>query len=78
MQILKRYYGGYPLRITFSLLKDWKQAICAYNNSSKNRNIKNWFIKKYIEIYDRFKIKLIFKRIYINKYNSLFFKKKLA
>jgi len=26
-----RFYGGYPLNVNFSLIKDWKQAICAYN-----------------------------------------------
>lgn len=26
-----RFYGGHPLRVNFSLIKDWKQAICAYN-----------------------------------------------
>jgi hypothetical protein len=26
-----RFYGGHPLRVRFSLIKDWKQAICAYN-----------------------------------------------
>jgi len=27
----ERFYGGHPLRVRFSLIKDWKQAICAYN-----------------------------------------------
>lgn len=26
-----RYYAGYPLNISFSLIKDWKQAVCAYD-----------------------------------------------
>jgi len=28
-----RFYAGYPLHIQFSLIKDWKQAICAYNGN---------------------------------------------
>ena len=28
-----RFYAGYPLRVQFSLIKDWKQAICAYNGN---------------------------------------------
>jgi len=28
---IHRFYGGHPLRVNFSLIKDWKQAICAYN-----------------------------------------------
>jgi len=31
-----RFYGGYPLRVNFSLIKDWKQAICAYNGPHMN------------------------------------------
>jgi len=26
-----RYYAGYQLNISFSLIKDWKQAVCAYD-----------------------------------------------
>jgi len=26
-----RFYAGHPLKVSFSLIKDWKQAICAYN-----------------------------------------------
>eukprot|EP01017_Pseudomicrothorax_dubius_P029553 TRINITY_DN3599_c0_g1_i3.p1 TRINITY_DN3599_c0_g1~~TRINITY_DN3599_c0_g1_i3.p1 ORF type:complete len:220 (+),score=30.77 TRINITY_DN3599_c0_g1_i3:86-745(+) len=29
-----RFYAGYQIRIHFSLIKDWKQAICAYNGQA--------------------------------------------
>lgn len=28
-----RYYAGFQLNISFSLIKDWKQAVCAYDES---------------------------------------------
>jgi hypothetical protein len=28
-----RYYAGVPLNISFSLIKDWKQAVCAYDGN---------------------------------------------
>lgn len=29
-----RYYDGFTLKIHFTLIRDWKQAICAYNGSA--------------------------------------------
>lgn len=28
-----RYYAGFQLNISFSLIKDWKQAVCAYDGN---------------------------------------------